>query len=139
MLLRYYNTLTQALFNQYGNRKEQGIISFFYDVEEKAFLPIPPDTEHADFVSKIFHIEKNSLKFDERPKRLIPIIIKMDENFNVSKILIGVSGLEIGYGVRHSKKDLVRAKRMTVKFVKYGEFKIKKPLYLKLEKKYSQN
>lgn len=136
MAIRYYHELTQALFNAYGHRKEYGIISFFYDVEAKAFIAVPYETEHADLASKILGVKKEELKFYDSAKKLIPVNIKIDVDNHISKILIGFSGLEIGFKVKHSKKDITKAKRATIKFIKHGEFPIKKPLHIEIAKNF---
>ena len=121
MAIKYYSKLTHWLVDQYGHRKGFGIISFLYDVSEKKFIPVPCDKEHAAFLAKLLGIDKEGLKFSERAQKFIPVNIQIDADGSVKGLLTGVSGLEIGFKLRHERRYIRKAHRMAISLIKHGE------------------
>ncbi|OYT32566.1 hypothetical protein DRJ22_00060 [Candidatus Woesearchaeota archaeon] len=131
--MRFYDFLTYSLINQYGNRKKPGRLSILVNVEEKKIYAVPRKIEHIDY-AKQFNIELS---------KLIPVHIdtKLNENGleEIIGLVTGVSGMEIGYGIRHSKKDLEEAHKLAKDFIENGELPIKKLEEDKIIYKYSTN
>ena len=132
-MTKRYNVLTWALFNAYGGRKKQGLLSFLYDSNENCFIPVPRNMEHVDFVSKLLNLEKEELQI--HAKHIIPVNIVVEYDVIVAMV-IGVSGMEIGFNVRHSKKDLKNAEKAAVNFVISGELPVAENFDVRLIKRY---
>ncbi len=127
--------LTWALYNGYGDRKQQGMICFFYDVRDKIFLLIPRDVEHWNFASSFLGVSFIDLK--NVASHLIPctIIIEYDK---VVSLITGVSSLEIGAKVRHDKKDLEVAHKAALRFIYQGELQVSDAFQASIQKRYMQ-
>ncbi|MEM4336461.1 MAG: hypothetical protein QXG86_00455 [Candidatus Woesearchaeota archaeon] len=125
--MKVYDRLTWGIYNTFGGRKKAGYLSVIVDLSSDIIYPVPLDMEHIDFVSKLLGISKSEIAFDERVKKFIPSIIEIEDTgieVKVSGILTGVSGLEIGCGVRHSKEDLEKAHLKVIDFVNRGELPV---------------
>lgn len=134
--MKYYKRLTLDLVGKYGNRKCEGMICFLYDSRQVAFLPIPVDVEHADFIAKMIGCSKRELR-EIDISYLIPVILTLNLEGEINGLLVGVSGLEIGYGVRHLLSDLEETLMQALKFVKNGEVPVSKDIKIEVIKKYS--
>lgn len=116
-----FQTLTWAVFNLFCNRKEVGKIDVVVDTETKLIYPVPLDEEHKTFTPKIIGLTTEDIRANpERFMRLVPstIATQFDEAIGVRT---GVSGLELGMRVRHTRQQLELAHGMALAFVEYGE------------------
>lgn len=122
------NTLTWAVANNYIGRKKGGLISVMVNVETKEVIPIPRNVEHVDFTSALLGMERDDLRNDpSRAARWIPSNIEVlgDE---VIGVITGVSGLELGFRVRHTRADLQAAHDRVIQWVLEGELYVVEPL-----------
>ena len=118
------SSLTWGLYNAYGGRKKPGYLAVVVNLKENVIYPIPTNEEHADFISKrILGTSKNELSMHpEWAEKIIPSIIEIDDiSGKVKGVLTGVSGVEIGYRVRHDKEDIEKAHAKVIEFLKNGE------------------
>jgi len=112
-------------------RKRPDLITFFYDVTENNFVPIPVELEHAQLAYLMLGLTETQIK--ENPmaaSHLIPIVYTISTSENkVIGLLVGVSSLEMGLGVHYHKADLEKAFTEAMIFVTNGEFSwnVKKP------------
>jgi len=123
-MITYHNKLTLDIKTTYGNRKKRGIISLLYDAKKDAFIPIPTNKEHIEIVMEILNKTKvQIIKNPDLASHLIPINIFIEED-KIKEVLIGISGIEMGYKVRHSKTDLTKAHEASWNFINNGEIEI---------------
>ena len=75
---------------------------------------------------KILSLEnKNEIR--ENPhiaSHLMPSTIEIDNEENITGVITGISGAEMGYGVRHTEEQLETGHAMILKFIIDGELPI---------------
>ncbi|MEK6952803.1 MAG: hypothetical protein AABX29_07350 [Nanoarchaeota archaeon] len=127
-MINYYTKLKAEIKETFGDRKQRGLLSLLYDAKKNAFIPIPTNKEHIEIVTEL--LKKTKTQVIENPglaSHLIPVNVFFKDE-KVTEILVGISGIEMGYKVRHSKEDLVKAHNASWNFVKKGDFSIIKEL-----------
>ena len=128
ILVKSYTKLDSNVINQFLGRKKALMLAVVTNIETNEIFPIPCDFEHIDYVHKIVGISKLELVEDiSLAKNIIPSIIEFDydEEFLIVKSLVsGVSGLEIGFRLRHRKLDLEKGHKLVLDFIKNGEFRL---------------
>ena len=98
--------------------------------------PVPETMEHIDFACKILRITlKEFLEyrqdFIKAIENLVPSNIEIDPTaLTVVGIGTGISGMELGYGIRHTEEQLVKAHAIVKEFVENGDF----PVNLRVDK-----
>ena len=126
-MIKSYEKLTYAMFHEFGNRKEPGKISLLVDLRKKpGIYAVPRDIEHIDFVKELTGTDDGE-EIKEQARLLIPTHIFLQPTgpnfqYQITRYLSGISGLEIAFGVRHSKMSIDRAHEETKKFAQKGEF-----------------
>jgi len=139
--MKTVSALTWGLYNNYGGRKKPGYLSVIVDVEHEIIYPVPLDVEHIEFISKnILNVSKEDVTANPLlAEKLIPSIIEIDDiSREVRGVLTGISGVEIGFGVRHSMKDLEKAHAMVLDFIANGEIRMADNFNAKISPKYSK-
>lgn len=105
------DTLEWSTFNNYGDRKKQGRLSVLVDVKSGNVHPVPKDKEHIDFARSL------GITLEQ----LVPSHIDIEqESIN---IITGVCGMEIGFGIRHKRKDLETAHERILEYISNGEIR----------------
>jgi len=134
-MVRSCDSLTQSVVNGYGNRKIFGRLSVLVDVSENLIYPLPRDLEHIEFVKAHFS------ELAVNNGTIVPSHIQLEMTSSgleeVIGIITGVSGMEIGYGIRHDRIDLEKAHAAVLEFVNNGEFSISSHKQDKIEYKYA--
>ncbi|MBW2981992.1 hypothetical protein KY343_03875 [Candidatus Woesearchaeota archaeon] len=125
--------LSKDVIQEFGGRKQAGVIALIIDVKEKKIYPVPHNLEHVDFAALLLDKKKGELKKNPQlAARLIPSTISIEEG-KIVGVLTGVSGLEIGLKVKHKSSDLENAHGMVwacinlseqLKTVSVGKLKI---------------
>lgn len=138
--MKSYSYITKELLNVYTKRKARDVLSIIVDVKNKKIYAVPVDKEHVEFVAGLLDFGIESLKTDpQTASHLVPVNIGIDDN-EVNAVLTGWSGLEAGFKVRHSNKELNDAHEIAWVFinnsvkkgtVKVGILKVNKPIFLK--------
>jgi len=105
--------LEWGTFNGFGNRKKTGRLSILVDVNSKQIYPVPLKQEHIDFANRVKGISGL--------EKLIPSHIDIEEWSGVIRVITGICGMEINFGIRHTSEDVERAHRIAVDYVKNGE------------------
>jgi len=126
----------------YFPRKKENQLCLIVDTKEEKIYPVPVKIEHIDFASRIigYKITENL----EDASKIVPsnIIMRVsgmnDISYVVEQIITGVSGMEIGYRLRHSHQQLEKAHELVRKFVDDGEFQKSKNFSEKIIKRYAQ-
>jgi len=116
-----FQLLTWAVFNAFCNRKQEGYISVVTDTETKKIYPIPLDEEHKTFVPRIIGLGLNDMMQDPMSfSRFVPTLIAtaFDE---VIGVRTGFSGMESGFGVRHTREQFNLAHNLVKAFIELGE------------------
>lgn len=135
-MINYYNKLTVDIKVTFGDRKQKGLLSLLYDARKKAFIPIPTNIEHIEIAAELLKKTKNQIiENPDLAGHLIPVNIFFKDE-KIVEILVGISGIEMGYKVRHSKEDLVKAYEASWDFIKNGDFAISKELKRVLKTNY---
>ncbi|MBI4150574.1 hypothetical protein HY492_00450 [Candidatus Woesearchaeota archaeon] len=112
--------LTWALFSRFAGRKGNAL-SFLVDTATGAIQMVPQDAEHIDFAATLLECEREDIRNDpKRASHLVPVVVEY-LNDELLGMLVGTSGMEIAYGVRHSKNQLDRAQALAHGFLEDGE------------------
>jgi len=138
--MRIHNRLTWALYNSFGGRKKPGYLSVVVDLKTKTIYPVPLGKEHVKFVAEnLLGISEDELSNDTSlAMRIIPSIIEIDGIAGeVKGVLTGVSGVEIGYRVRHLKQDIEKAHGLVIGFIEQGEIPLSEGFKARIEYKYA--
>jgi len=110
--------LTKKLLEEFGDRKHKGRLSVITNLNEgEAIYPIPHKKEHIEFCTELVG---DAIKLT----KVIPSHIrydKVEEEYEITSIITGESGMEQGYGIRHAKTDIDAAHRRILEFVNSGE------------------
>lgn len=126
--MRSYLRLDLNVVNQFIGRKKALMLAVVTNITTNEIFPVPSNFEHVDYVPKILGVSKLDLIDDiSLAKCIIPSIIEFDydEDFLIVKsLVIGVSGLEIGFRLRHKKEDLEKGHKLVLDFIKNGEFRL---------------
>lgn len=119
---RSFDRLCIALLDPYYfPRKEADQLCCIVNLEDEKIYPVPVEIEHVDFAGLIL---KNNIQNNPGyASRFIPSNLRIDAlDRVVRKIITGVSGMEIGYNVRHTFSDVDLAHSLIKDFVFRGEF-----------------
>ena len=115
MKSKYFDYLTREILEIFGDRKKEGRLSVV--TFEDLVYPVPKDREHIEFCSELV-VDPRKL-----PK-VIPSHInysQIEQEYEIISIITGESGIEQGYGIKHSKKDLEIAHQRVLRFINEGE------------------
>ncbi|MBS3174918.1 hypothetical protein J4440_03495 [Candidatus Woesearchaeota archaeon] len=120
------NRLTWKVIEKYGNRKYQGLLTFFVNVTTEEIFPVPVDIEHIDFICKLINFDnRNELRQNPfAAMHLVPSTIHINDDGYIDSVITGVSSLEMGAGVRHSKENIKKAHKLIHDFISNGELPI---------------
>jgi len=127
MKLRKIDSLKQSLINNksFFPRKKEDQLCLLVNTENKEIYAVPVEEEHISCALRILNTSIDELI--EKGSILVPSNIRLNiyehPNF-VYSLVIGVSGLEMRYGVRHTKKQIDRAHELMYNFLRKGEFNI---------------
>lgn len=116
-MIQWMGKLTPDIVKQFGNRKKPGRVSVVTDMDTLNVFLVPHSMEHIDFITKKLRISDC--------RRIIPTHIDMildHEQERVGELITGVSGVEQGYGVRHTREDIDMAHNIVYSAVQRGEF-----------------
>lgn len=102
------DSLTDELFECFGNRKIIGRLDLVYNTNTKEFYPVPKDIEHKDFTPTLGGI----------PESMIPVQLRYntleDGTRIITQLLVGASSYEAECGVRHDMAQLKEAYDQTI-------------------------
>jgi hypothetical protein len=116
-MIQWMSKLTPEAVAQFGNRKKPGRISVVTDLDTCNTFYVPHNIEHIDFI-------RSKLRIDDC-RRIIPTHIDMilDEGQpRIGELITGTSGVEQGFGVRHTKEDIDVAHNFVYRSVINGEW-----------------
>ena len=122
LIPRHFTYLERSLLdNDYFPRKTPNQLCLVINLNSRLIYPVPVAIEHIDYAGMILGTDVKT--YPESASKLIPSnIILNHDRANVDEIITGVSGMESGFGVRHSLKSLNEAHMYALNFVRYGEF-----------------
>jgi hypothetical protein len=110
--MRGIKYLSKKTFERYGDRKKPGLITFLIDVDKESIYPVPKGMEHVGLACILAKTTRFVIETDPKVvSHLIPSTLEIKEGLLVS-VLTGVSGLELGFKVKHKKGDLRKAHRL---------------------------
>jgi len=122
--------LNQNVINnpKYFNRKGAFIISCVVDVDNNEVVIIPVNQEHINIVSEYLRVDKIDIRDNpDIASHIVPFTLELDIcdkrgfPWELKQLLIGVSGLEIGFRVRHTSSQIEKARNLIWKFLEYSE------------------
>ena len=142
-MARAFDYLTWAVINQFLGRKNANALGVVTNVKTLEVFPVPQGTEHKDFVPTLLGIDTGDLQDNPSlAEHIIPSIIEFEQGtsnpYVIIGVLTGVSGLEIGLGVRHVKQDLEKAHAQVIKFAANGDFDVSDNIKSVINYKYSK-
>lgn len=117
---------THAVVSNFIGRKGPALISFFCDTIAGKVILVPQGYEHIDWAAEILRTDRDELQKNPAfASHLIPVVIDLDPMHDeVRSGVIGTSGMEIAYGVRHTKGQLDRAEQIATAFIVTGELRV---------------
>ncbi len=134
-----YNILSEGA--GYFPRKKPDQLCVVTNTEENLIYPVPIEIEHIDFVSRLLGF--NIRNVPEKASKIVPsnIFIKLrginDVIDNVTGMDTGISGMEIGHGLRHHAEQLEKADSLVEEFVRKGELPVDPRFESEINRKYS--
>ncbi len=124
-MVKLITRLTWDIVKNYSDRKEEGLIALIVNTNTGEIHLVPRDIEHVDFVCRLLDINKKELKKDPTiVSHIIPSMVIINQEREVVGVITGVSGLELGWGVRHTREALERVHSIIHKFIENGEVPI---------------
>jgi hypothetical protein len=128
--MKSHEYLTANLFRQHGDRKEMGRLSTITDVSTGQVYVVPRGIEHIHFVYELLGTDEPD---QERAAALVPTHIGIErvvpDDLRVVSLLTGISGLEIGLRIRHTREQLAAGHERVRRFVEEGEIERADPLH----------
>ncbi len=123
MAIKPVKALTFSVLNNSIGRKSATALSFFCDVLNNTILMVPKDSEHIDFAAIVLNTTPDDIRQEPSvAAHLVPVVLEFTPNHDfVTGMLTGTSGMEIAFGVKHTKEQLDRAHGMAVAFVQNGD------------------
>lgn len=120
------DTIKWEDFGRFGGRKHYGRLSLMADATDGSMYLMPPNMEHIAYASLL------SPKKDPKPEdfgRYIPVHVFVedvgerivDKKRCVVGLMTGESGMEQGFGVRHTMEDMNWAHEKTLEMIVGGE------------------
>lgn len=105
--------LTEETFQQHGNRKKEGRLSLIVDTDAFEAYAVPKNIEHIDFLRE--HFGKEDSKY-------VPAHLDFNSYKDIQAVIIGESGVEQGYGVRHTEEQLTKARQKVLELIVNSPF-----------------
>ena len=113
-------------FGKYGGRKHEGRLSLLADAVEEKFYLMPLNMEHIAYATLLSPAPNPG---PQDLQRYIPVHIFVedigekiaDTQRCVVGLMTGESGMEQGFGVRHTMKDMQWARTKTLEMIAQGE------------------
>jgi len=136
-MLKYFTNLNYSIISGYIDRKHSGMISLFYNIKIKKFIPVPKNIEHAELVAGILNATLEDIKnklIDA--SYFIPVVLVIVDN-EYQSMIIGSSSLEMGYGVKHKRSDLINTKNATLILLERSPLKTKEDFHELVVMKYA--
>ncbi len=130
MAINIVRRLTSGLYSSYVGRKGAGIISLVINTRTKEIMLVPQELEHIQFAAKILGGSVEEIVQNPSiAEHLVPVILETEEQPGdpvpkVIGIATGTSGMELGYGVRHTISDLELAHKIALDFASRGDLSI---------------
>ncbi|HLC86637.1 MAG TPA: hypothetical protein VJG30_05100 [Candidatus Nanoarchaeia archaeon] len=121
--------LTYKLLELFNNRKRTGLFSVIVNTRIEKVHPVPRYIEHIAFTCKLLKIDKKRLL--ENPdiaSHLVPSNININDKGFIDGIITGISGLELGAKVKHTKYQLDTAHNLVLLFIQNGEVPVAEKL-----------
>ena len=126
-------SLTKIILEEFGDRKHESRLSVITDLnEEGRIYVIPHNKEHIEFCTELVGDTR-------KLKRVIPTHIdyrKSSDNYIIDSIITGESGMEQGYGIRHTPEDLLEAHNNVLRFIYDGEITLMSGFTSRIVNKY---
>ena len=137
MAIKCYKQLTWAVYNNFIGRKGNAF-SFFVDTNADCFYMVPTDFEHIDFASMLLGVDKADISQDPSlASHLVPVVVEVTPMHDqITGAVVGVSGIEIAFGVRHSNVQMATAKQLALKFLENSEVPLSPTFELKVVMRY---
>lgn len=138
--IRPHARLTWSIVSSFSGRKKPGRISILVDTVTGNVYVVPRKQEHVDYAKEIFGI--NAPEFlPPLAKNIIPshleVLVNPETGMEeVTSIHTGDCGLEIRYGVRHSRDALYKGHKLAKCFVFQGEVPVAETLRESVNERY---
>lgn len=138
MSVKYEDCLTWSAVNSFGGRKIPGRVSIIVDTQHKTVYLVPRETEHKDYLCEILRTAPEQLRTNPRTAaNFIPVHIDLTGDC-VEKIIVGLSGAEEIYGIRHPNMELTKAADIARRFVYSGQVPYSGNLETKIDYRYAE-
>ena len=141
--MRVYSKLTFEAFEKGSGRKEKGSqirVDFFYDVEKRVFILLEKG-EHVENICKLFGITKDEIQeYSDAISNFVPVTLVFNyvyEEIILEELFVGVSGIELAYGIRHSREYLDKAHAAAMIFIENGEIPVSEKFEHKVNYRYA--
>lgn len=98
-------SITESVWREFGDRKNEGRIDFVVDVHSGNFYAVPKNVEHKDFTPELSCGKQGFVPVQLR--------VQKENRYALCRILIGASSHEANSNVVHNNPDLVKALNLT--------------------------
>jgi len=143
MKIKTASKFTQSLVNDpdFINRKAHSLFSVLCDTKTGLIYPVPANMEHVDWSAIILSTSSEGIQNNpDIASHIIPVIFQLDAfQEHVESVLTGTSGLELGYGVRHTKDQLEIGNTMALEFIAKGDFPLSENPKIIIIRKWQRN
>ncbi len=138
-----YQKLTWEIVDNFVGRKKPLYLGLICDTRNSLVYPIPVDVEHVDWAIVILGsgYDRGDVRSDPfLLTHLVPVTIEFNAAYDgIKGMLTGVSGMEIGFGVRHTSRQFDIAHALAASFIKNGEIPLDEGFSDKIVKKWLQS
>ncbi len=123
--MKYFKVLRFSVIKDYLDKKDGGHLFLFYNANNRKVTLIPKRLNHVDLVSRLLDVDLIDITNSSIDvSYLVPVTLSINEN-KYESALVGVSSMEMGYGVRHKKEDLINAGNATDALLQRGPLEMK--------------
>lgn len=111
--MKNIESITESVWREFGDRKEDGRIDFVVDVHSGNFYAVPKNVEHKDFTPEISCGKPG----------FVPVQLRVQKGnrYALCRILVGASSHESTTNVVHSNPDLVKALNLTWELIQRSQ------------------
>jgi len=126
-----YKILQISIINdpKYFPRKKPDQLCVIVDTSKGEVYPVPVSIEHIDFAGMILgYTKEDIIKNPDIASKLVPSNLRLKNvysNPEIYSIVTGQSGMEAGFGVKHSREQIDTAHELVFGFIMNGELVVK--------------
>lgn len=143
MTPKSYKILTFGILENFGRRKKANYLGLVCDTKNMKIYPVPVNVEHIEWALNIIgggYSREAILRNSSLISHLVPAIVVFDPGLEIVEgSIIATSGMEIGFGVRHTSEQINEATSLVDAFIRNGEIPLASNFAIKVIRKWESN